>query len=171
MQKLAGFAALVLISFSSTECMAQNVFKDYVINSPRQFAPMDPWTTGRVFRTHMGHGGIFYNCDGQEDKRCSPYIYWQGQSNCDPDTNSWYADWNQQIDEVKQRIRWGKGCDVPHYDVPWLPSDRFGSIVADAKTSNSTLSNASNSKTESLLKNRAADKSNSIDESRKGILR
>lgn len=170
MHKLAGFAVLILISLSSADCHAQNVVKDYVVNSPRQFAPMDPWTTGRVFRTHMGHGGLFYNCDGQEDKRWSPYIFWESQSNCDNDTNAWYGDWKQQINEVKQRIRWGKGCDVPGYDVPWLPSDRFGSIVADTGEADSGLTRGNKATSEYPLNRRTADQSNTAD-TRKGILR
>jgi hypothetical protein len=129
MQKLAGMAVLVLVFFPSARLSAQNVIKDYICNAPRQFTPSDPWTTGRVFRTQMGHGGIFYNCDGQEDKRFSPYIDWRCQNLA---CSEWFPlrdDICQQIDEVKQRIRWGKGCDVPRYVVPWTPAERFGRIV------------------------------------------
>ena len=41
-----------------------------------QYAPDDPVTRGRLFNFQTGHAGAFYNCDGEECKRNSPYIFW-----------------------------------------------------------------------------------------------
>ncbi len=45
-------------------------------SGPVQYTPNDPWIRSKVFNAHTGHSGRFYNCDGEECKRHSPYIYW-----------------------------------------------------------------------------------------------
>ncbi|MDP1561374.1 MAG: hypothetical protein Q8M16_08255 [Pirellulaceae bacterium] len=60
----------------------QNVYQDYWANRTGSYSPQDPWQKGHVFRTHTGHDGLFYNCDGEEEKRCSPWIRW-GNRPCD----------------------------------------------------------------------------------------
>jgi hypothetical protein len=60
----------------------QNVYQDYRVQRTGAYSPEDPWIKGRVFRTHTGHDGLFYNCDNEEEKRCSSWIRW-GQRPCD----------------------------------------------------------------------------------------
>jgi hypothetical protein len=97
----------------------QDVFRDYFANAPRCYGPADPWTTGAVYGKHIGHSGHFYNCDHQEEKRWSPYISWQCQKPVCRRSHPILSDIRQQICEVRQRIRWGKGCDIPCYDPLW----------------------------------------------------
>ncbi len=105
----AGFTALFLLLFACPGWLAaQNVYLDYVKNQPHTYTPNDPWHVGEVFRNHMGHGGLFYNCDHQEDKRFSPFIYWQTrQTIC---LKPWpvVSCLSQQLAEVRQRVDWGR---------------------------------------------------------------
>lgn len=126
----------VMVALAATlvsgQLTAQNVIADYVCNAPRQFCPDDPWTTGLVFRTQIGYAGCYFNCDCEEQKRYSPYIYWQCQTPC-MNSCPLLRNVRQQFCDVKQRIRWGKGCDVPHYHVPWYPLQGCGIEVIDAR--------------------------------------
>ncbi len=85
---------------------AQHVWRDYHVNVPRQYAPTDPWKVGVVMRQQMGHGGMWYNCDCEEQKRFSPYIDWNRQA-CVTCCNGPLAQFHQQVDEIKQRVRTG----------------------------------------------------------------
>lgn len=99
---VAGLAFLV----GAKTSFAQNCWADYVRNVPRQYDPHDPWTVGVVMRNQIGWGGMFFNCDCEEDKRLSPYIHWEQQPTvCCPHCHCW--DIKQQIFEVKQRVRTG----------------------------------------------------------------
>jgi hypothetical protein len=71
----------LVLATGATVC-AQNIFQDYGWNRRGYYSPNDPWQKGLVFRTHTGQDGLFYNCDGEEDKRCSPWIHWP-QRPCD----------------------------------------------------------------------------------------
>ncbi len=123
---LIAFPVLLLCGLLSSPAFGQNLRLDYGRNAPPSFSPSDPWDRGAVFRNQIGHGGLFYNCDGEEDKRHSPYLNWCGPTPDRPCIENLLSDWHCQIREVKQRVRWGRGCDVPFYDVPWLPSSRYG---------------------------------------------
>ncbi len=136
MRRSLCIAAILLVSGWCQMAAAQNVIKDYSCNAPRQFAPETPWEVGKVLKIHIGHGGRFYNCDCQENKRHSPYIYWQCQSPmCTKQRHPVLCDIKQQWHEVKQRVRWGKGCDTPHYVVPNYPLEFYGVPVADIPAS------------------------------------
>lgn len=50
---------------------------------PITYSPNDPAFRSDRFRMQTGHFGYFYNCDGEEDKRNSPYICWNSQHNAD----------------------------------------------------------------------------------------
>lgn len=125
--------ALILVAsaVSPSTAFAQNWYRDYVTDVPRPYSPDDPWTRGAVYRAQVGHSGLFFNCDHEEAKRYSPYIEWQMLTpGC---RQSWplINDMRQQCCEVRQRIRWGKGCDVPHYEVPWHPTGSGYIVPAD----------------------------------------
>ena len=102
------FFFIVLISQNAN---AQNLMRDYVKEYPVHYQPCDPWNRGAVFRNHIGHGGLFYNCDQEECKRSNPYITWNTQPyQCFP-RRPIRTTINQQVCEVKQRILWGgSGC-------------------------------------------------------------
>jgi hypothetical protein len=106
----AGAMATLWISggISGGSALGQTFLQDYVWNRPGVFAPCDPWEKGAVFRTHTGHDGLFYNCDGEEEKRCSPYIYWPERP-CD-DLLSFRrirCEWKGTIEDAKDRVRMG----------------------------------------------------------------
>lgn len=70
-----------------------------------QYAPGDPWTRGKLFKAQTKHCGFGYNCDGEEQKRNSPYIYWKTQTAQDlPACKSCWQRLSQTAAEVKQRI-------------------------------------------------------------------
>ena len=54
---------------------------DYIDNPTGRYSPSDPWTRSRIWKRQTGHWGRFYNCDGEEAKRNSPYICWKN-ANC-----------------------------------------------------------------------------------------
>ncbi len=121
--------AVCLLAFFASELRAQNVWKDYVKNQPHYYTPQDPWVVGFVFRQQAGWGGFFYNCDRQEDKRYSPYIYWSMQpQKCKP-KHPILGCIKQQVCEVKQRIRWGASCN------PLADTEIPGSYVQPATES------------------------------------
>ncbi len=100
------FLALVICGSCQTLAVSQNLRLDYLVHRPRQYSPRDPWTVGVVMRNQMGYGGLFYNCDCEEQKRFSPYIEWNRQP-CVECNNGFCAVVRQQIDEVCQRVRTG----------------------------------------------------------------
>lgn len=96
----------ILVPTWAASAWGQNVYRDYHVNTPRQYGPKDPWTVGWVMRTQMGYGGMFYNCDCEEQKRFSPYIDWNRQA-CVTCQNGPLAQVHQQIYEIEQRVRTG----------------------------------------------------------------
>lgn len=114
---LTVFLPFVAFLFSSGEprsVFAQNVYQDYKVNPTGPYSPQDPWQKGRVFRTHTGHDGLFYNCDGEEDKRCSPWIRW-GQRPCDDllSPSRIRAEYKESLCDAVERLRSGScqnGC-------------------------------------------------------------
>jgi hypothetical protein len=108
---LAAFLLAIISQTAFGQGIVRDAVRDYVDDYPVHYQPQDPWTRGVIFRNHMGHGGLFYNCDQQECKRYSPYIVWKSQPyNCLP-FQPVHTTISQQICEVKQRILWGgSGC-------------------------------------------------------------
>ena len=77
-----GLIVLALMSFSK-DSEAQQIIKtlqDYCLNPYRQFQPDDPWTRSKIWNLQAGRSGLFFNCDAEEEKRYSPYIYWKRQT-------------------------------------------------------------------------------------------
>jgi len=97
----------------------QTLRKDYRLDAPIQYQPNDPFVRGRVYKNHVGHAGLFYNCDNEECKRNSPYICWKGENRaCDEKGISL---WRRQLDEAIWRFRVGKCCDEPYPGCPCEP--------------------------------------------------
>ncbi|MBL8890586.1 MAG: hypothetical protein JNL67_11465 [Planctomycetaceae bacterium] len=100
--------ALLMFCGVSPAARGQNVYQDYRVNPTGPYSPQDPWQKGRVFRTHTGHDGLFYNCDGEEDKRCSPWIRW-GQRPCDDllAPSRIRAEYQESLCDALERLRSG----------------------------------------------------------------
>lgn len=67
---------------SNSLAWSQNFWQDYVRDQGTVYSPADPFVRGAVYRDHIGHSGLYYNCDRQEDLRFSPYILWTARP-CD----------------------------------------------------------------------------------------
>lgn len=108
---IIGWAILI----SASSAAAQNLRLDYLRNVPRHYAPNDPWEVGVVLRNQMGHGGLFYNCDCEEEKRFSPYIDWNVQPRvCCP--HGWCRTAHAQHQEIRQRVRVGR-CQQEDFEI------------------------------------------------------
>ena len=82
--------------------------RDYVLDKPFQYQPSDPWYRGKLFQVQTGYYGFFYNCDGEECKRESPYICWKVHTEPDfPRRKRPLCFINGEIDKVVRRIRNG----------------------------------------------------------------
>lgn len=112
----AVFATSCFIGFNS-QTNAQEIRKamrDYRHDSVFNYQPDDPEFRSKMFKIHTGHYGKFYNCDGQEDKRYSPYICWKTHhENNFPTKMGIRERIGYDIAEVKQRLIDGAGaCQV-----------------------------------------------------------
>lgn len=77
-----GLIALIFVTVQR-ESEAQQWIKtlqDNCLNPLRQFQPDDPWTRSCLWNLQAGRSGLFFNCDEEEQKRYSPYIYWKCQT-------------------------------------------------------------------------------------------
>lgn len=89
----------------------RQTIRDYCTDKPFTYSPCDPWTRSKVFNLQTGHAGLFYNCDGEEDKRNSPYICWKTHYECDiPPRRGLWRGMKLDIAQVRQRIRDGAGA-------------------------------------------------------------
>ena len=74
--------------------------------------PSDPWNRGKLYKIQTGNSGLFFNCDGEQAKRYSPYIYWQPiTEKALPTRKGIWKSIKQDIAEVKQRVSDGSCCD------------------------------------------------------------
>jgi hypothetical protein len=79
------------------------------------YSPADPWTRSKLFNTHTGHSGRFYNCDGEECKRNSPYICWKtNHQSLTPPRRGLLNQLRRDQGKIGQRIADGAGaCSCP----------------------------------------------------------
>lgn len=108
-------AFLSLLVFGSDQCEAQwardLVRADFGSNTQIQYAPDDPSTRSRLFKLQTGQAGAFYNCDGEEDKRNSPYICWKTGHGDRFHRTLWdVLNWKKDKVEIAQRICDGAGA-------------------------------------------------------------
>ena len=95
------------VAVITSSVFGQTYRRDYKIDAPIQYQASDPWDRGFIFRNHINHAGFFYNCDGEECKRNSPYLYYlQATEDCRFNARQYIR---RQIDEVKWRLQAG-GC-------------------------------------------------------------
>ena len=84
--------------------------RDYRDGRIYNYSPHDPNFRGKVFLVHTKHYGAFYNCDGEENKRNSPYVCWKPHhERVFPPRLGFWENLRRDIAEVKQRINDG-GC-------------------------------------------------------------
>ena len=90
----------------ATDANAQQVVYKNENCAPTDFyKPSDPWTRGKLYNIQTGNSGLFFNCDGEQAKRYSPYICWKPITEKALPTRK--GIWNsikQDIAEVKQRV-------------------------------------------------------------------
>ncbi len=110
---VAGFALMSLF-VSSEDSDAQSLLQvrtDYGRDNQIQYAPDDPTTRSRLFTLHTGHAGAFYNCDGEECKRNSPYICWKTAHGDRMHRTFWdVLQWDRDRLDIAQRICDGGCC-------------------------------------------------------------
>lgn len=106
-----GILALYFVPALNAQTEARKARNDYRDDRVFRYQPEDPWTRSKLFKTHMGHGGRFYNCDGEEQKRYSPYICWKLHFENDLPPRQRFLDClGCEIAEIKQRIMDGAGA-------------------------------------------------------------
>ena len=117
------WVVLVILSFQSSGFLAaqipllsgiqkariesQQLRADYP--GPISYSPSDPQFRSKLFRLQTGHAGLFYNCDGEESKRNSPYICWNSQHSADWRNGACEACRRDRAD-VRQRVVDGSCC-------------------------------------------------------------
>gem|GEM_PF-5757339 len=109
MKKFALTLAVLMVATSipATGMCQQSPGLSITTSQTDNYNPDTPWSNGKVFKMWIGHGGKFYNCDCEEDKRFSPYIQWKSVTHCEKfrgPVSAFYPD----IQEVKARVRAGK---------------------------------------------------------------
>lgn len=114
------FALLVALTLTSISVLAESAGAQ-LLNKARnghgsnpliQYSPDDPSTRNRLFNLQTGHAGAFYNCDGEENKRNSPYICWKNGP-CREKLHCTFLDildWRKDKCEIAQRICDGAGA-------------------------------------------------------------
>ncbi len=138
-RRMAVMAAVLAASCgmpaASAVCQeVRHAIRDY-FSGPITYSPFDPETRSKVFQAHTGHSGRFYNCDGEECKRNSPYICWKTNSDSlIPPRRGLWRGAKLDLAEVRQRIYDGAGegcrpnCECPECrDTQQIP----GSYLAE----------------------------------------
>ena len=113
------FLMFASITFLGLACFSTNVeaqelrkaLRDYRDERIFNYQPTDPQYRGKVFNIHTGHYGKFYNCDGEENKRNSPYICWKPHHEKDFPTRLGFCEnLRRDIAEINQRLNDGAGA-------------------------------------------------------------
>jgi hypothetical protein len=106
MKLQTGLVALLLVVGigQCAEAQLTQIRRDY--RQPMTYSPDDPFTKGLVYRLQTGQAGKYFNCDGEEEKRYSPYIYWQTVCN-HTHPKPYCTVLLRDIHEVKERVRAG----------------------------------------------------------------
>ncbi|MFM7118611.1 MAG: hypothetical protein ACKO0N_18445 [Planctomycetota bacterium] len=106
MKLQTGLVALLLVVGIGQLAEAQltQIGRDY--RQPMTYSPDDPFTKGLVYRLQTGQAGKYFNCDCEEEKRYSPYIYWQTVCN-HTHPKPYCTVLLRDLHEVKERVRAG----------------------------------------------------------------
>ena len=117
MKCLPQLVVLVLSAISTASANGQlilgQVREDY--RQPMSYSPSDPFVRSSIFQAHTGHSGRYYNCDGEEEKRNSPYIQWATVCNGEH-IRPWGEVLRCDIQEVKRRVQSGACCGDKNCD-------------------------------------------------------
>lgn len=109
----AFFAALFCFQVSVCDQAAAQVVRKSGGDPVVKYQPSDPWKRGRIFNIQTGNSGLFYNCDGEQAKRCSPYICWKRDDEpMLPPLFEPVKMWKEQLDTVRQRVSDGSCRDL-----------------------------------------------------------
>lgn len=101
------------------------------------YQPSDPWTRGKLYNIQTGNSGLFFNCDGEQAKRNSPYIYWQPiTEKALPTRKGIWRSIKQDIAEVKQRVSDSSCCDLGCSSADCPRARKNGNITGCAATVN-----------------------------------
>ncbi|MFK7766008.1 MAG: hypothetical protein AB8B55_02115 [Mariniblastus sp.] len=88
----------------------KKAIRDYKGDRVFNYQPNDPWYRGKLFNIHTKHYGMFYNCDGEEAKRNSPYLCWKAHHEKDFPTRYRALDIARyDLAIIQRRIRDGAG--------------------------------------------------------------
>lgn len=105
--------------FSGYFCIPSDVNAQQVIIQNENCAPIefykpsDPWTRGKLYNIQTGNSGLFFNCDGEQAKRYSPYICWKPiLEKALPSRKGIWNSIKEDIADVTQRVRDGSCCDL-----------------------------------------------------------
>jgi len=100
---------------ANNQCDAQLLSKirsEYGKNSSLTYGPDDASVRSRFFNLHTGQSGAYYNCDGEEEKRHSPYIKWKTVTGSSLPPLFWdIRQWKKDRAEIGQRLCDGGCCD------------------------------------------------------------
>ena len=108
---LTSFVCFQLVISNSEAQEIRNAIRDYKTDRVLNYQPSDPWNRGKLFNIHTKNYGKFYNCDGEESKRNSPYICWKPHTDKDFPTHVRMIDCiRNDLSEVRQRIKDGAGA-------------------------------------------------------------
>lgn len=98
---------------NDVEAQVRQAYADYHGDRVFRYQPSDPWVRSRMFNLHTGNGGLFYNCDGEQSKRNSPYICWKPHFENDfPPFGGLWCHIKEDVEAVRQRILDGSCCDT-----------------------------------------------------------
>ena len=107
--------AMAAILTAGQKCDAQLLSKirsEYGKDSVLNYGPADPSFRSRLFNLHTGQSGAYYNCDGEENKRNSPYIKWKTVRGASFPPLFWdIRQWKADRAEIAQRICDGGCCN------------------------------------------------------------
>ena len=138
--------------FSSTNLILATLFSGYFClatdanaqqaNNPNEncvpteiYQPSDPWTRGKLYNIQTGNSGLFFNCDGEQAKRYSPYIYWQPiKEKALPTRKGIWRSIKQDIAEVKQRVSDSSCCDLGCSSADCRRARNNGNVAGCAET-------------------------------------
>jgi len=154
---------------SQAQWHPSQIRSEYGSNTQIQYAPDDPSTRSRLFNLHTGHAGAFYNCDGEEDKRNSPYICWKTGHGDRLHRTFWdVLQWKRDRSEIAQRICDGAGtcCSGGQCNQCERGACAGEAIETPATCGCSTCSSAKASKPVTLLQRAVANAPTRIESSR-----
>lgn len=156
MKLRTGLVALLLVVGIGQLAEAQltQIRRDY--RQPMTYSPDDPFTKGLVYRLQTGQAGKYFNCDCEEEKRYSPYIYWQTVCN-HTHPKPYCTVLLRDIHEVKERVRAGACRGGQNCTCGQCQQQAGGSYYLAENAGQSASGNASNEATQPAVEQSLAN--------------